>query len=235
MVEATLQIFQRLATEVPPLVPEQLRSDVKESYEQASGNVHLEIEELEDIVVSFGKKLWPYREAFLEMYRLSESTVGEKFFEAKLYPELRTPYNQYLDRGHSFTSLYLGRDMEEFTAEQRQELCELMVALKHELWDYTVQRVLGVDKEKYQEKIAEFTDVQRTIQKELDKLHQMAEAEEDHPELAMEMKEHIRGFEHGMALLGPKLDHSAVCEVVPHFEGRRKERTFRKLCRPPRQ
>lgn len=230
--EATLNIFQQLAAEIPPLVPKEVREELQQSYAEASRNVHLTVEELDDIVVSFGRKLWAHREAFLEFYRHSESAVGEKFFEAKLSPQMRTAYRQYLDQGYTFADVYVGKDIGVFSEQQRQQLCELLVAVTHELWDYTVQRVLGVDRALYEKRIEAFRVVQQRMDREIEELRRMADEEQEHPELAAEMREHIRGFEHSMALLGPKLDTNAVCDSVEHFSGRKEERSHQKLCRP---
>lgn len=63
-------------------------------------------------------------------------------------------------------------------------------------------------------------------------LEEMADSEQEHPELAAEIRAHARGFEHSISLLGPKLDYEEVCNASDHFEMRRETREHRKRAIP---
>ena len=86
-----------------------------------------------------------------------------------------------------------------------------------------MQRVVSTDVKQYKEKIKEFQQIFIAMEKQIADLHTMADDEQEHPELAAEIRAHIRGFEEGLSLLGPKIGYEALCGI-DHFEGRRKDR-----------
>jgi hypothetical protein len=55
-VKHTLNIFQKLCQQLPPLVPEKVRSDMKSAAEQLEHNYGLALDELEDTMIVFGSK-----------------------------------------------------------------------------------------------------------------------------------------------------------------------------------
>ena len=176
-------------------------------------------------MITFGMKFWPYREAFLEFYRVYEGDMGEKLLKKKMSHELRQSYMHYVDAGGTFRSLHKGAGpIHLFSSEGRKELCEILVEVQQSLWDYTKQAVLTKDRKKYEKRISEFKGIFSDIEKKLDLLRDMADQEQEHPELAQEMREHVKGFEHGLCLLGPKLDYEALCNSEEHFEGRKVEK-----------
>ena len=59
------------------------------------------------------------------------------------------------------------------------------------------------------------------MENRLNALRLMADMEGEHPELAAEIRDQIRAFEQGFALLGPKVRHDAVCNAEGHFQERK--------------
>ncbi|PIT86852.1 MAG: hypothetical protein COU33_00870 [Candidatus Magasanikbacteria bacterium CG10_big_fil_rev_8_21_14_0_10_43_6] len=222
-IEHTRLLFERLCRQIPPLVPDSIQKDMSNALEQVQDNVSLTLEELEDTVVSFGKKLWPYREAFLEFYRVYEGHMGETFLMQKMSPHLKKKYRLFKEMGGTFRDFHEGGTMDLFTSEDRVELCEFLVDVNREIWEYTVQKVLSTDRLQYEDRIKEFETIFEQVEKKIDALHTMADDEQEHPELAAEIREHIRGFEQGVSLLGPKVGFEALCEP-DYFEGRRQEK-----------
>lgn len=222
-IQHTRALFERLCQQIPPLVPDQLQHDLSNALEQVQDNVSLTIEELDETVIFFGKKLWPYREAFFELYRVYEGHMGETFLLGKLTPQLKQKYRLFKEVGGTFRDFHEGGMIDFFDAQERMDLCEILVAVNRELWDYAVQRVVSTDVKQYKEKIKEFQQIFIAMEKQIADLHTMADDEQEHPELAAEIRAHIRGFEEGLSLLGPKIGYEALCGI-DHFEGRRKDR-----------
>lgn len=222
LLKHTTDIFETLVRQIPPLVPTQVQHDSEMALEQVKKNVHLGVEELEDTMITFGMKLWPYREAFLEFFRVYEGDLGEKLLQQKASRELKMAYNTYKDEGGTFADLHVGKGpIHLFTPAQRGELCKILVDVRQELWNYTRQAVLTKDRKRYERRISEFQKIFLDIERRLDALRDMAEQEQEHPELAHEMREHVRGFEQGLCLLGPKLNYEALCNSEEHFQGRK--------------
>ncbi len=230
--EHTLQIFERLVQTLPPLVPEDLRDDALHAYEQAQDNMSLSEEELEDTMIAFAKRLWPYREAFLEFMRVSESHMGETFLLRHLDYPMKQKYHQFIQRGNTFRDFHVGKDLSFFTSEEKGVLCTALVQVQDDLWKFTEQHVAGVAESSYLAHIAEFKTVMADIEVRIQNLQDMADKEQEHPELAAEIRAHAKGFEHSISLLGPKLDYEAVCHAEGHFEMRRETKEYRKRAIP---
>lgn len=227
IVKHTLTIFERLGKQLPPLVPEQIVSDLRHALEQARHNYTLSVEELEEMVLAFGKKLWPYRKAFDEFYDMYEGELGESFLTARMSASLKKRYKEFLSHGGSFRDLHHGRPAQFFAVVERSELCTLLIGTREDVWKHTVQAVTSTQQRRYQDRIVEFHTILEDIDKRLDTLRAMAEDEQEHPELASEMREQIKGFEHGLCLLGPHTGHEAVCYSIPHFHGRKEEKKMK--------
>lgn len=221
-VHHTIQIFERLCRDIPPLVPAELQKDMSNALEQLQDNVSLTLEEVEQTMVVFAKKLWPYREAFLEFYRVNEGNFGETFLLQKLSVPMKKKYQLFKAAGGTFRDLHSGGEaVNLFDAEERSKLCEVLVDLHHELWDFTKQEALTKHRKEYLEKIHEFEAIFTEVERQLEDLRVMADKEQEHPTLAAEIRSHVEGFEHSMAVLGPRFDYDALCSAREYFNERK--------------
>ncbi|MCB9798662.1 hypothetical protein H6758_02975 [Candidatus Nomurabacteria bacterium] len=220
----TLHIFERLIRQMPPLVPEKIQKDMHRAFEQMRHNPSLQEQDLEDTIVVFGKKVWPYRQAFLEFFRVHEGRLAEKAFLKKASAGIKKKYKEFQAGGGNFRDLYYGRLALFFTSEQRNEICVLLVEVYEDVRRHAKQAVLSSQRVQYEKRIEEFKKVLKDIEKQIEGLHMMADNEQEHPELAEEIRQHIRGFEHGIALLGPSIDYTAVCNSGLHFQMRKEQK-----------
>lgn len=230
-IQHTRAIFERLAETVPPLVPQAIRADLKQALEQVESNDTLTLEEVEATVLSFGKRLWPYRRAFDEFYDLSESELAELFLLQRLPPKMKKRYQEFLAHGGSFQDLRSGHPAMFFSIEERMKLCEILVDVSTAIRGYTKQRVASTERQRYEERIVEFQTILEDMEKRLDTLRQMAEDEQEHPDLAAEIRAQIRAFEQGLCLLGPNTSYDAVCRAEEHVVGRKVEKHMHRLSR----
>ncbi len=221
----TTAIFRQLYEQMPPLVPEDVTRDMKQALEQVEENMHLTQDELEQTMISFAKKVWPYREAFFEFYSIYEGSLGEQILIRKFSYEMKKNYDLFRESGGTFRDLHTGGGVIHiFSSEERTQLCEALIEMRQELLAYTKQKVCTTDRKKYEQRISEFTRILSDIEHQLDQLRERADNEQEHPELASEIREHIRGFEHGLCLLGPRLDYEAVCRSHEFFDSRKQQK-----------
>lgn len=228
-VRHTLWIFERLRQEAPPLVPAEIIHDLDQALEQIRSNFDLTLGELEQTLIVFGQKLWPYRKAFEEFLDLTEARLGESFLLGQLSRPLKQKYEDFLAHGGGLRDLHTGHPAAFFTSAERNELCSALVEMNHEIRKHTVQAVLTTERRRYEQRVVEFQVILDDIEKRLDTLRRMADDEQEHPELASEIRAQIRAFEYGLCLLGPEHRYEAVCLAEEHFAGRREEKDFRKL------
>lgn len=228
MIPNTLNIFRRLYDYLPPLVPEDVRSDMKEALEQLENNPHLTIAEVEDTMISFGKKIWPYRKAFHEIADVYEGKMGETMLLNSLPKALQKKYGAFIAHGGTYRDFVAGSALTEFfEPEERTALSEVLVALRQHIFEHARQAALSTQKDVYLKKIAEFQQVQAEIESVFEHLHALADAEQEHPELATEIRTHVRGFEYGLAALGPQPTLEQVTGSIDYFAGRKEFKKMR--------
>jgi len=198
-VKHSIDIFERMYQNLPPLVPEFVEREMKHALEHLRDDVEIGIDEVENIAVSLGKKIWPYWKAFGELCNMSQGRLGEKFLLGRLPVQLKQKYAEFKEHGADYHDLRSGGGAAYFTLEERQEITEVLIMVDQEIKEHVKQAILSVD----------------------DSLRLMAEDEEEHPELAEEIRDKIKTFELGLCLLGPNTKHHELLNVDDHFEERR--------------
>lgn len=226
-IQHTQIIFEHLCSDIPPSVPKDIKEDIAQAREQVRSNVALTLVELEDTMTYIGKLLWPYREAFQEFFRVYEGDLGEQYLLGKFNPIMKKKYQTFKENGGTFRDLHAGNNVSFFTSEERVQVCEALVSVEDEIRAYAVQAILSTDERRYEKRVEEFKKILNDMETRLDALRSMADMEGEHPELAAEIRDQIRGFEQGFALLGPKVRHDAVCNAQEHFVGRKMVKKMR--------
>ncbi len=221
-VKHTIDIFERVMRELPPLVPKEVVIDMNHALEQIRLNFDLTLIELEDTMIIFGKQVWPYRRAFEEFVSTCEGRLGETFLLAKVSSNLKKKYKDFIVYGGDYRDLHSGAPVDFFKTKERLELGAILVEVKIDLRKHTAQEVLSTRRKEYEEKVIEFQTILDDMEKRLNSLRVMADSEQEHPQLAAEIRENIRGFEYGLTALGPHPDHHAVCNAEEYFQGRKK-------------
>jgi len=226
-VEQTIPIFERMCNNLPPLLPEKTIKNMRQALEQVKNNPDLTEEELERTMVHFAKLIWPYNQAFQELYKSYERLMAEDLFVQKLSPMLRKRYFEYKATGHGYIDVAKGKNLAFFAHHERVLLQQVVVDIVCDTRTFVFQALTHRDRETYLERVDEFKEILEHIELQLDSLRELAEHEQEHPQLAAEIREHVRGFEHSFAFLGPKVDYTAVCAAHEHFEGRKKHLKIR--------
>lgn len=223
-VSYTLAIFEKLYRELPPLVPKEVVQDMESALDQMRHNHSLSIEELEDTMIVFGKDTWAFRKAFYEFLDLYEGRMGESMLLQILFPELRKKYKEFVAHGGTFRDLHAGGPLDFFTPDERVALCEALVESRRALHEHAKQAVVSTDKEDYLHRVYEFQVILDDIEKRLDTLLTMADSEQEHPELATEIRDGVQTFEYGLCALDQHTSYDAVCRATEHYEGRRADK-----------
>jgi hypothetical protein len=220
-IQHTLVIFEHMHRRMPPLVPDIIKNEFNHALEHLKSDFTITLDELEDTVIVFGKKIWPYWKAFEEILNMEEGRMAEKFFIGKLSPELKKKFKEFKEHGGSYRDLYSGDPMHYFSPEERGVFCKAFIEVDSEIRKHAKQMVLSTEKEGYQDLILDFQEIFDDIEKRLDTLRVMADSEQEHPQLADEIRDQIRTFEYGMCLLGDNIQHADVCRAEAHFKGRK--------------
>jgi len=223
-IKHTINIFKHMASELPPLLPEVIKKEVEHALKHLENDYTIGLEEVEDVVIGLGKKVWPYWKAFDEMLVFHQGQMGEKFLEGKLPLELKKKYKLFKEHGGDYHDLRVGGPATFFEPEERCLLAEVLVDVDNELRQYVRQAVLSGERKKYENLIIDLQEVFDDVEKRLGHLRTVAEDEEEHPQLAAEIRAQVRAFEFGLCLLGPRTKIHEVENAKEHFEGRKVEK-----------
>lgn len=221
--QSTINIFRHFYETLPPLFPVAVKEKIAHALEHLEQDLTVSVTEVEDTMITFGYEAWPWNQAYREFFFVAEATVGEHFLLPKLTPELRRRYEDFKRYGGTLRELHSGRPADFFSGGERTDLCAALVETQIELREYVNNDVASVHKEKYLARVAEFSAVLEEITSNLKQLNGLANAEQDHPALADQIRARIRAFEYGLCFLGPEIGSEAVCQSVGYFAGRKHE------------
>ncbi len=223
-IKHTIEIFEIMYKQLPPLVPSEINKEMEHALEHLNDDFEVGIEEVENMVIALGKKIWPYWKAFGEFYNNDQGRLGEKFLLGKLPIELKKKYNEFKEHGGNYHDLRTGAPAVFFETGERLEITQTLVDVDVEVREHTKQTVLSIERKKYEDLIIDFQTILDDIEKRLSNLSMLAEDEEEHPELAKEIRAKVRAFEFGLCLLGPNSQTHELENAEDYFVERREFR-----------
>ncbi len=225
--EYTTKLLERMYFNIPPLVPRNVVAELQTTLNDLTVDHNRSALDIEDLIITFGKLLWPYTQAFEELCGRYEAELGEKLLRQKASYGLRRTYEHYVQTGGTWRALYTGAIAPLFTAEERIELHQILVDIHCDVRTFARQAALINDRTWYEERVAHYHELSGRISSELQHLRELAESETDEPTLASEIQGQIRGFELGLVKLGPQFDYDALCRAHEHFQGRKRDLKIR--------
>ncbi|KKP59579.1 MAG: hypothetical protein UR53_C0001G0079 [Candidatus Magasanikbacteria bacterium GW2011_GWC2_34_16] len=221
--QSTIKLFRYLYDHLPPLFPTEEVEKMKHALEHLEQDQTMTVEEIEDTMINFGYLVWPWNQAYKEFLALAENEIGEHSLLPRLSKSTQEKYQDFKTYGGTLRDLHSGRPADYFIPEERGELCSALVEMQKDLRDFVNRKVMGVEKDKYLERVASFAEMLAEIRGRLDDMRGLADKEQDHPNLAAEIRTRVRSFEFGLCLLGPELNYEAVCQSVDFFHGRKQD------------
>ncbi|HLD31350.1 MAG TPA: hypothetical protein VJB37_00425 [Patescibacteria group bacterium] len=225
----TLDIFKKIQANLPPLTPPELAKEYEHALEHLENDFTIGHREVEDLVISLGKKIWPYWKAFFEFYDLNQGKLGEKFLLARLSPDLKKRYQAFCAHGGDYHDLRSGAPASFFKPEERIIITAALIAVDGDIRNFTRQAVTSTEMNKYEEAIFSFQEIIDDIEKRLQSLRQLAEDEGEHPRLAEEIRERVRAFEFGLCMLGPHTPYHEVINAPDYFTDRRHSKNLHRF------
>ena len=225
----TIDIFARMYEKMPPMVPAEIVGEVKHALEHLRDDFTVSSNDVEDVVIALGKKVWPYWRAFAEFYDLYQGKLGEKFLLGKLPVGLRTKYKELKEQGVTYHDLRVGTPLENFNSDEKVLLRAGYIEVDNEIRQHVEQAILSVERRKYEELVVDFQNILDNMEKRLETLRLMAEDEEEHPAVAEEIRGQVKAFELGLCLLGPNIAQHEVLNVDDYLEERRLTKKVHRL------
>ncbi|PIR03258.1 MAG: hypothetical protein COV60_01270 [Candidatus Magasanikbacteria bacterium CG11_big_fil_rev_8_21_14_0_20_43_7] len=223
----TIEIFHHLYDFVCDVLPPSLREEMEHAMDHVGHDTDLSRKDIEDTMIIFGKKVWPYRKALQEIIELHEGKMGDQFFRSILSRTMKKRFEEFLQHGGTLRDIHSGASAHFFSVEERTELNHALVDTHQHLKTYALQHIRALGEREFAQRVQEFADILTKLEAELDHIRTMADDTQEHPMLAREMREHVRGFEHGLCFLGPEYTEEEVYTAKEHFAGRKREYVVR--------
>lgn len=221
-VKHTLDIFERYVNRLPPLLPADLEKEINHAFSHLRDDFEITMEQAEDTMIIFGKKIWPHWQAFEEMVNSAKGRMGEKIFLARLSPKVRTKYRSWRAQGMEFREMHGGAAVWPCSSEEKMEIGKALLEMDKDVRQHVRQEILSVKKSAYMKLVDEFSVLRDEMEEKIQELYGLADSEQEHPQLADEIRQKARSFEYGFCLLGPSVQHHEVKSAGEYFKERKK-------------
>jgi hypothetical protein len=220
--KSTVSLLKRLYENTPPLFPEEIRKELSDALVKIE-NAETNLPEIENIMIKFGYEVWPWNEAYKEMYLIAEERMAEHFFVPKLASQTMFQYEKFKNYGGDYKAVHTGKAAQFFSIDERVEISKALVETRKEMKRFVDNEVRGTGRKKYLKGVEEFVKILNEIRSIIGNLKALADKEEEHQILAKEIRSKIRHFEYGLCYLGPKTDIRDVSKSIDFFEGRKED------------
>lgn len=224
-VKHTLSIFQRMHDSLPPLVPRDVVQELREKLATAYEDHHISLEELEDIMIYVGKKIWPYVQAFEEIYQVYEHKLGERLLEQRASPGIKKKFSLFKQMGGTLKDIFAGKVHEIFEYHERVELTELLVDLKYDVRKHATQAILTHEFKKYIDAVETYGGMIEEINETLENLRRFG-SEIKYRDMSEDIHDKARTIEYSLVFLGPRISMDEIRGVLEYYEGKVREKTF---------
>ncbi len=221
MSQSTINIFRLFHRDLPSLFPISRREKIGEVLARLENSPTTGISEIENAMIAFGYEAWPWHKAKRHFWQKAWDKLAEHFFLPKLSPSLRGKYGDFVLCGGTLESVHAGEPADYFNIDERSELSSALSQLEIDLKNYVDTQINGLEKEFFLNLVDEYRVLADKIKDKLAELKIMASQENEHDNLAREIKEKIRLFEHGWCYLAPEPRYHDVVAAVEFFQGRK--------------
>lgn len=221
----TLNIFQKMHDMLPPLVPAKVAENLAIALQETQENKDISLEELEDVMIEHGKRMWPYMRAFDDIYKTYESHLGNKLLLQRVSHGMKKKVDVLTQMGGSFHDMLSGSTHDMFDDDERVELTAHLIDLKQDIRKHATQAILSHDKDRYEEKVEHYGKMVEEINELLEDMRQFAH-EEAHERVVEDIHSHARAIDLQFAHLAPRVDIVEVRRLPEYYRGKHAERLF---------
>ena len=214
----TLSILKHILNKTDhTLFPQERLEEMKKEYEKLEADSAVTQTQIEDMIIRFGKEIWPYQEGLEELYRRHGKAVEEARVKEKLNPQLKTKYEQFLSSGGSLSDFRQGSATElYFTPEEKFELGQAVLDA-HATTLHEIASSCRADKQhECEEVIADHKQKLTRIEEKLKILKDLsARSEKWRPEI----EDKIRTFEESFGYLERTFHESDIDGAIDYYDG----------------
>jgi|GEM_PF-4123269 len=216
--------FADFLRKLPPLVPEEVRAEMFEMFEELKRLTHTPGEVIEELLFFYGGLIWPYAQAFGTLHEVQSKNMSRNLFLQQASPTLRKHFLLFEASGMGFDDLYSGRGLERFEAKHRNEMGSLFSRIKEATEKYTRQAVLAFERKRYLSHVEKAKQRFEKMQSHAARLRTLQEKYHANQKFVDDIEAHLRSYEEGLALFHRGISEMEMEEAHDHFVGRAFER-----------
>lgn len=196
----TLNLLRSLIEATPIAFSKQRKNEMMATYDGLQKNLTTDVREIEERIIEFGKEIWPYREAYQELYELYGRAEEEEDLKKMLPEELRPKYEKFIaEKGNIEQVRGKALDLElYFTPDERVEIVNAELSAHDKAHKELERSIAGENQEEYFASLEKFRKRQEEINEKLKELRALAEKSE---KWKSEILEKVRTFEEGFGYL----------------------------------
>jgi len=215
MLDYTFQMFDILIARPAIGLSDDIKSKARQNLDLLKKNDKTKIEELEDLMINFGKQAWPYWQAFEEFEEKYGREKEKELFESTLKEDLKKKWKEYeasllnkaiIDQGNTFEKF--------FTPEENHQIEEAVVDAKGKTNEYLT---ILAKEEKSDEYSALVTKFQKELTKINKKIKELEELKISKEKWSEEIDKQVRYFKKGIAQIELDPTEIAIQEKIDFF------------------
>lgn len=214
----TLNLLRNLIEGAPKAFPLYRRNEMTDVYHKLSADQSAANEVIEQRVIEFGKEIWPYREAYLELYEEYGRGKEEKMLAAGLGEDLRPKYEKFIAEKGNIERLRgqaLSLDIY-FTPDEQDEIIKAELRAHDKTHNELEKLIAGEKQEEYFGALEKRKKKQAEIEEALARLTVLAAVSE---KWRAEILDKVKTFELGFGYLERPVTLLDVMGEIEYYEG----------------
>jgi len=191
----TLTLLEQTIKTTPRWFSEERRQSMLETLKAYEMNPTVSREELDNVIIAFGKEIWPYRKALGVLHEKYAAPREEKYIRAALGSMIAGKFDAYLREGNSITDFKQGKQFETFfTPEEQAEIVERYLDAHDKVMDEFQSECMGPRADECNQLV---TDFKAELPKIEDAIMRLSLLADESPNWRDEIMDKVRVFEEG--------------------------------------
>ncbi len=214
----TLNLLKNLIDSSPATFQRQRKNEMLEIYEQLLGDLTISNEDIESNIVLFGEEIWPYREAYEELYDEYGRDKEEKMLESSLPDYLKDKYKKFISEKGNIERIRgqaVSLDIY-FTSLEQDELVKAELTVHDKIHGELGKLIVGEKQSEYFASLEKWKKKQEEIKEALKKLKAFAERS---AKWRAEILDKVKVFEQGFGYLERPVTLMDVMGEIEYYEG----------------
>jgi phage shock protein A len=192
----TIDLLHAVIHQVPGVFPQDRHREMDTTLAKLENDATVTQEDIEKFIVSFGKEIWPYVEAYGQYYRAHGEVTERETMRAKLSAPARTAFDKFVSEGGRVEDVRDGTKFEQMLApEIRAEVVATELVAHDAVHEQMETEVSGAGAAEFTQYLEDNKKRLAEIEEKIGELRALAvRAEKWTPEILDKAKTFEQGF-----------------------------------------